>query len=86
VARYRLAPQFLRDFAALEAELKPDDERTVDALLADVIARPQRADRFATFYDPDHPSWMVRSDPFLLHYSYDDDRDEVTLLNLFRRR
>jgi hypothetical protein len=86
VTRYRFAPQFLRDFAALEAELKPEEQRALDALLAAVVARPQRADRFSTFYDPDHPSWMVRADPFLLHYAYDDDRDEVTLLNVFRRR
>jgi hypothetical protein len=83
---YAFAPQFLRDFAALDPGLKPDGQRALDALMAAVVARPGRADRFATFYDPDHPSWMIRSDPFLIHYAYDDDRDEVTFLNVFRRR
>jgi hypothetical protein len=86
VTAYRLAPQFLRDFAAIEQELNAEGQRTLDALLASVIAQPQRADRFPTFYDPDHPSWLLRSDPFLVHYAYDDDRDEITFLNLFRRR
>jgi hypothetical protein len=86
VTTFVLTPQFLRDFAALDSDLPSAEQQTLDTLLAAILARPQRADRFPTFYDPDHPSWMVRADPFLIHYAYDDDRDEVAFLNVFRRR
>jgi hypothetical protein len=86
VRRYTLAPQFLRDFQALEPGMSPADMEILDALLVAVINDPQGLQRVQTFYDPHRPSWLVRSDPFVVHYAFDPDADEVTFLNLFRRR
>ncbi len=62
------------------------DDEILDHLMAAVINDPQGMQRVQSFYDPRHPSWLVRSDPFVVHFSYDVDADEVVFLNLFRRR
>ncbi len=62
------------------------DEEILDALLAAVIKDPQGVEKVQTFYDPHRPSWLARSDPFVVHFAYDVDADEVVFLNLFRRR
>ena len=84
--RYTLAPQFVRDFRALEPGMSPADEQILDALLAAVIRDPQGVQRVQSFYDPQRPSWLARSDPFVVHFAFDVDADEVIFLNLFRRR
>ena len=66
--------------------MSPADTEILDALLLAVITNPQGVQRVQTFYDPHRPSWLVRSDPFVVHYAYDTDADEVVFLNLFRRR
>jgi hypothetical protein len=38
-----------------------------------------------SFYDPAQPSWLTRSGPFVVHYAYHVDTDEVVFLNIFRR-
>ena len=86
MSRYAFTTQFLRDFRHLQSGLSPADEETLDELLATVIRHPEQRDRFPTFYDPSRPSWMLRSDPFMLHYAYDRAHDKVILLNVFRRR
>jgi hypothetical protein len=80
------APQFVRDFQALESGMSPADMEIFDALLVAVIEKPNDLQRVQTFYDPHRPSWLVRSDPFVIHYTFDADADEVVFLNLFRRR
>ncbi len=67
-------------------DLSPADNQMLDRLLTAVIANPLGIRRAQSFYDPKRPSWLTRSDPFLLHYAYDSEADEVTLPNLFRRR
>lgn len=62
------------------------DEEIVDALLASVISEPRSVEKVQTFYDPHHPSWLGRSDPFVVHFAFDSEADEVVFLNLFRRR
>lgn len=66
--------------------MSPADEEILDALLAAVISNPQGVQRVQSFYDPRRPSWLARSDPFVVHFAYDVDADEVIFLNLFRRR
>ena len=66
--------------------MSPADEKILDALLAAVISDPQGVQRVQSFYDPQHPSWLARSDPFVVHFAFDVDADEVIFLNLFRRR
>ena len=83
---YTFAPQFIRDFQALESGMSPTDMEIVDALLVAIIRNPNTVQRVQTFYDPHRPSWLVRSDPFVVHYAFDVDADDVVFLNLFRRR
>ena len=83
---YTFAPQFIRDFQALESGMSPADKEIVDTLLVAIIRNPDTLQRVQTFYDPHRPSWLVRSDPFVVHYAFGADADEVTFLNLFRRR
>lgn len=66
--------------------MSPADDEILDNLMAAVIGDPQGMQRVQSFYDPQHPSWLVRSDPFVVHFAFDVDADEVVFLNLFRRR
>lgn len=83
--RYTLTPQFLRDFQALEPDMSPADVTVCDTLLAAVINDPQGVRRVQSFYDPVRPSWLSRSGPFVVHYAYNIDTNEVVFLNIFRR-
>lgn len=66
--------------------MSPADQTILDALLAAVINDPEGVPRVQSFYDPRRPSWLTRSDPFVVHFAYDVDEDEVVFINLFRRR
>ena len=66
--------------------MSPADTESFDALLAAIVRDPENPQRVPTFYDPIRASWLRRADPFLVHYAFDAERDEVTFLNLFRRR
>ena len=86
MSSYTLAPQFVRDFQALEPNMSPTDMEVLDTLLAAIVRNPQTVPRVQSFYDPQRPSWLARSGPFVIHYAFDAQADEVTLINLFRRR
>lgn len=62
------------------------DIEALNELLIAVIHDPQNRPRVQSFYDPSSPSWLVRSDPFVVHYAFDVDADEVVFLNVFRRQ
>ena len=83
---YTFVPQFIRDFQVLESGMSPADKAIVDALLVALISSPNTVQRVQSFYDPRRPSWLARSDPFVVHYAFEVDADEVSFLNLFRRR
>jgi hypothetical protein len=70
----------------VEPSLSTADEKALDDLLVFVIATPESERRFPSFYEPQHPTWLLRSAPFLIHYGYEPEADEVVFLNLFRRR
>jgi len=86
MSSYTLTPQFIRDFQALEPDMSPADVEIFDALLAVIVRSPQTVQRVQSFYDPQRPSWLARSGPFVIHYAFDAQADEVTFINLFRRR
>jgi hypothetical protein len=85
VRAYRFSDQFVRDFRSLEPGMSKTDAECLDRLLVGVLANPEVPERFPSFYDPIHPSWLVRTDPFLVHFAFDVAADEVVFLNLFRR-
>jgi len=66
--------------------MSPADEEILNTLMAAVISDPQGVERVQSFYDPLRPSWLARSDPFVVHFAFDVDADEVIFLNVFRRR
>lgn len=66
--------------------MSPADQMILDTLLAMVINDPEGVPRVQSFYDPRRSSWLARSDPFVVHFAFDVDADEVAFLNLFRRR
>jgi len=84
--RFSFAKQFVRDNEAIAADMSTADRERLDELIAGVVSNPRRPGRFPAFYDPDQPSGLLRAHPFLVHYAYRPDGDEVTFLNLFRRR
>lgn len=86
MSAYTLTPQFARDFRALEPDMSPADLEIFDALLAAIIRNPQTVQRVQSFYDPQRPSWLSRSGPFVVHYAFDAQAGEVTFINVFRRR
>jgi hypothetical protein len=66
--------------------MSPADAEILDGLLATVLRDTRSAERVQTFYDPARPSWLRRADPFMVHYAFDAEADEVVFLNVFRRR
>lgn len=86
MSSYTLTPQCIRDFQALEPDMSPADMEIFDALLAAIVRTPQTVQRVQSFYDPQRPSWLARSGPFVIYYAFDAQADEVTFINLFRRR
>ena len=66
--------------------MSPADEEILDVLLGAVISDPEGVQRVQSFYDPQSPSWLARSAPFVVHFAFDVDADEVIFLNVFRRR
>jgi len=47
------------------------------------VTNPFLAERFPTFYDPNLPTYFVRSDPFLIEFAVDEETDAVTFISLF---
>jgi hypothetical protein len=86
MSSYTLTPQFIRDFQALEPDMSPADVEIFDTLLATIVRSPQPVPRVQSFYDPQKPSWLSRSGPFVIHYAFDAQADEVTFINVFRHR
>lgn len=84
--RFRFDPSYLRDFAALDPGLTEKDRETLDRVMAALIRNPAPPTRIPSFYDPDRPGWLLRADPFVMHYLHDPDAEEVIFLNLFQRR
>jgi hypothetical protein len=66
--------------------INPADREIFDVLLAAIVRDPQTAQRVKSFYDPQRPSWLARASPFVIHYAFDAQADEVTFINLFRHR
>lgn len=83
---FRFSASYLRDFAALDSGLTARERESLDRVMAAVVRDPAIRGRVETFYDPGQSSWLLRVDPFVVHYTHDLDADEVIFLNLFRRR
>jgi hypothetical protein len=84
VAEFLFTREFLTQLGVIEATATPEEIRKLDRGLAEIAKTPELPDRFASHYDPDDPSYIVRRDPFLIRYST-DRRGRVMFRTLFRR-
>lgn len=78
-------PAFLRRVAELEDLTSAAERDALDRALARIVTNPFLKERFPTFYDPNLPTYFVRSDPFLIEFAVDEETDTVTFISLFYR-
>ena len=78
-------PAFLRRIVELEKRLSTAESELLDKSLARIVADPELAERFPTFYDPHLPTFLVRAGPFMVEFAVDEETDAVTFVSLFYR-
>lgn len=78
-------PAFLRPIAELEGLTSAAERDVLDRALARIVTNPFWSERFPTFYDPNLPTYFIRSDPFLIEFAVDGKTDTVTFVSLFYR-
>jgi hypothetical protein len=76
---------FLRRLIEVERMASTAELALLDGTLARIVDDPYLRDRFPTFYDPQLPTFLVRSGPFLIEFAVDDAGDTVTFVSLFYR-
>jgi hypothetical protein len=85
VADPKFTPAFLRRVAELEEIASTAEQDLLDRTLARIVTNPFLPERFPTFYDPNLPTYFIRSDPFLIEFAVDEESDTVTFVSLFYR-
>ena len=78
-------PAFLRRLRDVEKTVSKIELELLEQTLASIVADPYLPERFATFYDPNFPTFFLRSGPFMIEFAVDEDNDVVTFISLFRR-
>lgn len=81
----RFTPAFLRRVAEFEDITSAAERDVLDRTLARIVINPYLPARFPTFYDPNLPTYFVRSDPFLIEFAVDEETDTVPVISLFYR-
>ena len=76
---------FLRRAVEVEKTASTAELALLDRTLARIVENPYLPDRFRTFYDPQHPTFLVRADPFLIEFAVDEEADRITFVSLFYR-
>jgi hypothetical protein len=76
---------FLRCLIEIEKAASTTELQLLDRTLADISKDPSLPGRFAAFYDPQHPTFLVRAGPLLIEFAVDEDNDTVTFVSLFYR-
>ena len=76
---------FLRRSIEVEKVASNTELELLDRTLARIVEDPYLPERFPAFYDPQHPTFLVRSGPFLKEFAVDKDADRVTFVSLFYR-
>ena len=78
-------PAFLRRLRDFERTATSLERQLLEETLAHVVTDPYLPERFATFYDPNSPTFFLRSGPFMIEFAIDEKDDVVTFVSLFRR-
>jgi hypothetical protein len=86
VAELAFTQAFLRRSIEVEKVASTAELELLDRTLARIVDNRYLTERFATFYDPQHPTFLVRTDPFLIEFAVDEDADRITFVSLFYRR
>ena len=77
---------FLRRTIVVEKIASTTELELLDRTLARIVDNPYLPECFPTFYDPQHPTFLVRADPFLIEFAVDEEADRITFVSLFYRR
>jgi len=85
VAEPNFTPSFLKRVVELEKTAPPVELRLLEQTLASIVSDPYLVERFPTFYDPNLPTFFVRSGPFLVEFAVDEKTEGVTFVSLFHR-
>jgi len=86
VAEPAFTKAFLRRSIEVEKEASKAELELLDRTLAQIVADPYLPGRFATFYDPLHPTFLVRAAPYLIEFALDEKADRIIFVSLFYRR
>ena len=76
---------FLRRVIEIEKTASAAELALLDKTLVDILEDPSLPGRFSAFYDPQHPTFLVRAGPFLVEFAVTDETDTVTFVSLFYR-
>lgn len=76
---------FLRRSIEVEQTASTAELELLDGILARIVNDPKLPERFPTFYDPQHLTFLVRAGPFLIEFAADEESDTVTFVSLFYR-
>ena len=76
---------FLRRSIEIEKTASTTELELLDRTLAAILDDPFLPGRFPAFYDPQHPTFLLRAGPFLIEFAVNDDTDTVTFVSLFYR-
>lgn len=85
MAEPAFTPSFLRRVAELEKRASAAELELLEKALARIVADPELAERFPTFYDPNLPTFFVRAGPCLVGFAVDEKTGGVTFVSLFYR-
>lgn len=76
---------FLRRAIEVERIATTTELAVLDNTLARIVRDPYLPGRFSTYYDPQHPTFLVRSEPFLIEFTVDEEANIITFVSLFYR-
>ena len=76
---------FLRRTIVVEKIASTTELELLDRTLARIVRDPYLPERFPAFYDPQHPTFLVRTDAFLIEFAVDEEADRITFVSLFYR-
>ena len=77
---------FLHRSIEVEKTASATELELLDRTLARIVEDPYLPERFPAFYDPQYPTFLLRSEPFLIEFAVDEEADRITFVSLFYRR
>jgi len=85
VAEPIFTPAFLKHLRDVQSRATKLEQHLLEQTLAAIVADPYLPERFCTFYNPNSPTYFLRSGPFMIEFAVEEESDTVTFVSLFRR-